>query len=204
MLPISKEYLIYGGHFDTDEIKNKIKELEKVMEEDNFWSDKRKSEAIIAEYNSLKKAIDDSKNLKEEIEFHLDNLKNNLDESITFANEELANIGRTLDELELSILLNGEYDKNDAILEIHSGAGGTEACDWANMLYRMYTRWCEKKGYKIEVISELAGGEVGIKNISLIVKGINAYGYLKSEKGIHRLVRISPFDSNSRRRRLLQ
>lgn len=199
MLTISKEYLIYGGHFDTDEIKNKIKELEKVMEEDNFWSDKRKSESIIAEYNSLKKAIDDSKNLKEEIEFHLDNLKNNLDESITFANEELANIGRTLDELELSILLNGEYDKNDAILEIHAGAGGTEACDWANMLYRMYTRWCEKKGYKIEVISELAGGEVGIKSISLIVKGINAYGYLKSEKGIHRLVRISPFDSNSRR-----
>ena len=170
------------------------------MEEDNFWSDKRKSEEVINEYNSIKKTLEIAKNLKEEIEFHLENLNTKGEEDvISFASEENENIKNRLSQLELQVLLNKKYDKNDAILEIHSGAGGTEACDWANMLYRMYSRWCEKKGYKIEIISELPGTEVGLKSISLIVKGINAYGYLKSEKGIHRLVRISPFDSNSRR-----
>ena len=96
-------------------------------------------------------------------------------------------------------MLNGEYDKNNAILEIHSGAGGTEACDWANMLYRMYSKWILKKGYKEEIIDRQNGLETGIKSMSIIVSGLNAYGYLKNEKGIHRLVRISPFDSNSRR-----
>ena len=116
-----------------------------------------------------------------------------------FASEEIENLEKNLENLEVKVLLNGEFDKNDAIVEIHSGAGGTEACDWANMLYRMYTRWCEKKGYKLEIISELPGTEVGIKSITIIVKGLYAYGNLKSEKGVHRLVRISPFDSNSRR-----
>ena len=96
-------------------------------------------------------------------------------------------------------LLNGEYDKNNCILEIHSGAGGTESCDWVNMLYRMYTRWCDTKNYKYEVIDVQAGDEVGLKNVSILIKGLYAYGYLKSEKGVHRLVRISPFDSNKRR-----
>ena len=97
------------------------------------------------------------------------------------------------------MLLNGKYDKEGAILEIHPGAGGTESCDWANMLYRMYQRYCDKKGYKYEVIDEQAGDEAGIKSVTLIIKGLYAYGYLKAEKGVHRLVRISPFDSNSRR-----
>ena len=96
-------------------------------------------------------------------------------------------------------MLNGPYDKLNAVLELHSGAGGTEACDWANMLYRMYMRWCEKKGYKTEVIDIQDGDEAGIKSASIIVKGINVYGYLKNEKGVHRLVRLSPFDSNNRR-----
>lgn len=108
-------------------------------------------------------------------------------------------IKKELDDLEMQVLLNGKYDQNDALLEIHSGAGGTEACDWADMLYRMYKRWCEKHKYKIDIIDEVKGGEVGFKSISIVVKGHNAYGYLKSEKGIHRLVRISPFDSNKRR-----
>lgn len=191
--------MIYGGLFDTESKEKRILELEEVMNGDNFWSDKRKSEEVISEYNNLKRLLERFKSLKDEIDFHFDNLKSPNEEVISFASLEYEEIGSKLDELELEVLLNGEYDKNDAILEIHAGAGGTEACDWADMLYRMYFRWCEKKGYKMEIISSLAGTEVGIKSISLIVKGLNAYGYLKSEKGIHRLVRISPFDSNSRR-----
>ena len=101
--------------------------------------------------------------------------------------------------MSLLLLLSGPYDKNDCILEIHSGAGGTEACDWANMLLRMYTRYCEKKGYKIKILDIQDGEEAGIKSCSLEIKGENAYGYLKNEKGVHRLVRLSPFDSNNRR-----
>lgn len=172
------------------------------MNEDNFWSDKKKSEKVITEYNDTKSILDGVSSLKEDIKFHLENLKIEKevpDDVMTFALDEEEGIKTKLQELELNILLNGKYDKNDAILEIHSGAGGTEACDWADMLHRMYSRWCEKKNYKMEVINELKGSEVGIKAISIIVKGTNAYGYLKSEKGVHRLVRISPFDSNKRR-----
>lgn len=193
--------MIYGGLFDADLKQKRINELDKIMKEDNFWNDKRKSEAIISEYNSLKKLLEDTENLKEEIEFHNESLEKSEvgSDAANWALDEYKNLGEKLEELELQILLSGDYDKNDAVLEIHSGAGGTEACDWANMLYRMYSRWCEKKGYKLEVIDEQPGTEVGIKSISIIVKGHNAFGYLQSEKGIHRLVRISPFDSNSRR-----
>ena len=109
------------------------------------------------------------------------------------------NLPKEIEKLSLLLLLNGPYDKNNCILEIHSGAGGTEACDWAMMLYRMYTRWCEKKNYKIELLDYQEGDEAGIKNVSMLVKGRNAYGYLKNEKGVHRLVRLSPFDANNRR-----
>ena len=110
-----------------------------------------------------------------------------------------SSISKELEELNLLLLLNGPYDKNNCILEIHPGAGGTESCDWASMLYRMYTRWCEKKGYKITVLDYQAGDEAGIKSVSIMIKGLYAYGYLKNEKGVHRLVRLSPFDSNNRR-----
>ena len=96
-------------------------------------------------------------------------------------------------------MLNGPYDKNNCILEIHPGAGGTESCDWASMLYRMYLRWCEKKNYKVTLLDYQDGDEAGIKSVSILIKGLNAYGYLKNEKGVHRLVRLSPFDSNNRR-----
>lgn len=192
--------MIYGGHFDAEGKEKRISKLDEIMKEENFWNDRKTSEAIIAEYNSLKKILTSFNDLKEEIEFHLNNLKNNVEEDvINFASEENDKIKTKLENLELEILLNEPYDKNDAVLEIHAGAGGTEACDWAQMLYRMYTRWCEKQGYKLEEISNLPGTEVGIKSVSAIIRGINAYGYLKCEKGIHRLVRISPFDSNSRR-----
>ena len=112
---------------------------------------------------------------------------------------ELKEIASHLENLELLLLLNGPYDKNGAILEIHPGAGGTEACDWANMLYRMYVRYCNNKNYKVEVIDELPGEEAGIKSVVMIIRGMDAYGYLENEKGVHRLVRISPFDSGARR-----
>jgi len=104
-----------------------------------------------------------------------------------------------VEKTNLLLLLSGPYDKNNCILEIHPGAGGTESCDWASMLYRMYTRYCEKKGFKTEILDYQDGDEAGIKSVSILVKGLNAYGYLKNEKGIHRLVRLSPFDSNNRR-----
>ncbi len=113
--------------------------------------------------------------------------------------KDLENIKKEIESLSKLLLLNGKYDKENCILEIHSGAGGTEACDWANMLYRMYTRWCEKNNYQIKLLSYLEGEETGIKSCSIQINGDNAYGYLKSEKGVHRLVRLSPFDSNNRR-----
>ncbi len=115
-----------------------------------------------------------------------------LEKNVLSNNEEI-------EKLNLLLLLNGPYDKFDCIVEIHSGAGGTEACDWANMLYRMYQRYCESKNYKIKLLDYLPGDEVGIKSVSFKVIGTNAYGYLKNEKGVHRLVRLSPFDSNNRR-----
>ena len=112
---------------------------------------------------------------------------------------DIKNETKQLEKLSVLLLLNGPYDKNNCTLEIHSGAGGTEACDWANMLYRMYLRYCEKKGYKIEVLDYQEGEEVGIKSVTIEIKGLNAYGYLKGEKGVHRLVRLSPFDTANKR-----
>jgi peptide chain release factor 2 len=173
------------------------------MKEPNFWDDKRESERVISNINSLKNTIDKVKNLKEKITNNfeiVEELKNSYDEELLeLVSNEINNIKNEIDDVEVLLLLSGPYDKENAIVEIHSGAGGTEACDWANMLYRMYTRWCEKKNYKIEVIDSQPGEEVGIKSLTMFVKGMNAFGYLKNEKGVHRLVRISPFDSNARR-----
>ena len=191
--------MIYGGHFDFDSKQKQIDELQKKMNEPDFWNDRRQSEKIIAEYNEINNLLKEVTALKEEIDFYCNELKENSEEVLPLAIEDENKIKENLNSLELKILLNGEYDKNDAILEIHAGAGGTEACDWADMLYRMYTRWCEKKGYKVEEVFKQLGTEAGIKSVSVIVKGLYAYGYLKNEKGIHRLVRISPFDANKRR-----
>ena len=172
-----------------------------MMKDPNFWNDRRKAENIINEFNTIKNTLEKAETLKNDIEFHLENLKSEdiNEEIISFSKEDLKKISENLEKLEIEVLLNDEYDHNDAVLEIHSGAGGTEACDWANMLYRMYSKWILKKGYKEEVVDKQPGLEAGIKSMTIIVSGINAYGYLKNEKGIHRLVRISPFDSGARR-----
>lgn len=173
------------------------------MNEPNFWNDKRNSEKVIGEVNSLKNQIEKTSDLKNKIENNieiLESLKTTDDiEMRTLLEEEQAEIEETLEHLEIELLLCGPYDALGAILELHSGAGGTEACDWANMLYRMYLRWCEKKEYKVEVIDTQYGDEAGIKSVTVLVRGRYVYGYLKNEKGVHRLVRISPFDSGARR-----
>lgn len=173
------------------------------MLQPDFWNDKKKSEAIIQELNTLKNQIEKVSQLKARITSSLEllnTLKKEEDKELFhLMEEEYPEIQTILEQLELHLLLNGPYDMLGAIIELHSGAGGTEACDWNNMLYRMYARWCEKKNYKIEVIDEQAGEEAGIKSITMLVKGQYAYGYLKNEKGVHRLVRISPFDSGARR-----
>ena len=146
--------------------------------------------------NDLKKVVNKVKSFE-----IVDDLKESLSdiEMKELVEEEIKKLYDEVISFETITLLNGEYDKNNCILEIHSGAGGTESCDWVNMLYRMYTRWRDTKNYKYEVIDVQAGDEVGLKNVSILIKGLYAYGYLKSEKGVHRLVRISPFDSNKRR-----
>ena len=169
----------------------------------NFWNDKDSSEKVMNELNSLKKSLKDVEELKEKIETSLEflemlKLEENKDLQKELENS-IENLQNEVENLEVSLLLNGPYDNCDCILDIHPGAGGTESCDWASMLYRMYTRWCEKKNYKIEIVDYQDGDEAGIKSVSMIIKGENAYGYLKYEKGVHRLIRISPFDSNKRR-----
>ena len=173
------------------------------MNSDNFWDDQRKSGQIISELNCLKKQIENFNNINSDINNDIDTLnllkEENDIELLNLINENYIELVKRINALETELLLNDKYDSNDIIMDIHSGAGGTEACDWANMIYRMYTRYCESKNYKIEVIDEQPGDEVGVKSVSIIIRGMNAYGYLKNEMGIHRLVRISPFDSNARR-----
>lgn len=192
-----------GGYFDPEELKSRIEELEVIMQEPNFWDDKRKSENVIVELNTLKQKGENAFSLKDKIDNNLEILgslnETNDAEFLGLLGEELPDIEEQLIALETELLLNDEYDKLGAIVEIHSGAGGTEACDWAEMLFRMYSNWCRRKNYKIEIIDSQPGEEVGIKSLTMLVKGTNAFGYLKCEKGVHRLVRISPFDSNARR-----
>ena len=191
--------MIYGGYFDIDNKQSAIDKLEKETSKHDFWDDNIRSNKIIEELNSLKDVVVKITNLKSRIDA-LKDLSTSLDEeSIPIVEEEVLQIDKDTKEASLLLLLNGKYDKGNAILEVHSGAGGTEACDWAMMLYRMYTRWCDKNGYKYTVLDYQEGEEVGIKSVSMLVKGLYAYGYLKCESGIHRLVRLSPFDANHKR-----
>jgi peptide chain release factor 2 len=184
-----------------EDLKRELEELNLTMAEPGFW-------------DNIKIAQDTNKNVKA-IENKLKNYKTMLDKSddvevlIEFATEdesmaqeledEITKLEGDTEKMMLAALLTGEYDANNAILSLNSGAGGTEAQDWTDMLFRMYKRWCERQGYNIKVVDYLAGNEAGIKSVSFIIEGENAYGYLKAEKGVHRLVRISPFDSSARR-----
>ena len=169
----------------------------------NFWDDKEKADLTLKDIQELKNLTQDIKKLKEDTENNLELIELLLvekdDELLQNLELDIKNETKQLEKLSVLLRLNGPYDKNNCTLEIHSGAGGTEACDWANMLYRMYLRYCEKKGYKVEVLDYQEGEEVGIKSVTIEIKGLNAYGYLKGEKGVHRLVRLSPFDAANKR-----
>ncbi len=173
------------------------------MLEPNFWNDQQGAQKVINEANGLKDLVNEYKELvdtQENLELTHDLVKEEEDSELHAELEsELHELVTRLNEFELQLLLSEPYDKNNAILELHPGAGGTESQDWGSMLLRMYTRWGEKKGFKVETLDYLAGDEAGIKSVTLLIKGHNAYGYLKAEKGVHRLVRISPFDSSGRR-----
>lgn len=174
-----------------------------MTQEVNFWSDRDRAQGILKEITQLKKWVSDFQNLQKELDDNsgwLEVIKEEQDPEIEKEIEEnIGSLKKKIDEFELQTLLSGEDDSKNAILTIHSGAGGTEACDWAAMLLRMYLRWIENKGFKSEIIDLQPGEEAGVKSATIEVSGMYAYGYLKAESGVHRLVRISPFDANKRR-----
>jgi peptide chain release factor 2 len=169
----------------------------------DFWDDNDRAQKIIGEMNAVKSVVEEFGALNsqyEDLELTKELAEDEQDDSM--AAELAAGVAallKKLEDYELQLLLNQPYDKLDAYLELHPGAGGTESQDWADMLLRMYRRWAEKRGYKVEVVDYLPGDEAGVKSVTLLIKGFNAYGYLKAEKGVHRLVRISPFDASGRR-----
>lgn len=174
-----------------------------MMEEPGFWDDAEKSTSLMKEMKNLKDTVDQYKKLEqgyEDVETMIEmGYEENDPEMIPEIQEMLDEFIAEFDELRISTLLSGEYDKDNAIVTLHAGAGGTEACDWVSMLFRMYCRWADKKGYSTEILDYLDGEEAGIKSVTVQINGLNAYGYLKCEKGVHRLVRISPFNANGKR-----
>lgn len=173
------------------------------MSEDGFWDDQKEAQKLIQELNHLKDRTNRFSDLEERLEnaqvLHALVEEENDAELLQELQDEVKTLEEDMSEFELDMLLNESYDANNAILELHPGAGGTESQDFASMLLRMYQRWAETKGYTVDVLNYLAGDEAGVKSVTLHIKGHNAYGYLKAEKGVHRLVRISPFDASGRR-----
>ncbi|PJK18193.1 peptide chain release factor 2 [Chryseomicrobium excrementi] len=193
----------FRGSLDLENKEARIQELDELMTFPDFWDDAQGAQKTINELNGLKAVVEQYKKLEDEqenLEMTVELLKEEPDEELHAELESaLADHRRALENFELQMLLSEEYDKNNAILELHPGAGGTESQDWGSMLLRMYQRWADKRGFKVETLDYLPGDEAGIKSVTLLIKGHNAYGYLKAEKGVHRLVRISPFDSSGRR-----
>lgn len=180
-----------------------IAEYDGQMSDPSFWNDQQKAQKIIDEANSIKSTYQSFQSLADQVEEYetmMEMLEEEQDADIRAELEEgVQTLQSDVEAFELEMLLSEPYDNNNAILEIHPGAGGTESQDWGEMLYRMYTRWFDKKGFSYEVLDYQNGEEAGIKSVTLLVKGQHAYGLLKAEKGVHRLVRISPFDSSGRR-----
>ncbi len=190
-------------HFDIPKLEQELQELEKKTMEDGFWNDQKESSKILSEIKFRKSKTSKYNELKSEIENILELIELiEIEPDESLEKEIIVNIKKFEKELEkfqLQTLLSGKYDSNNAILTIHPGAGGTESQDWAEMLYRMYTRWASKSGYEVRELDYLEGDEAGLKSVTFEIIGENAYGYLKGEHGVHRLVRISPFDSGGRR-----
>jgi peptide chain release factor 2 len=193
----------WGYLFDVAVKEQKIAELEYKMSEPGFWDDGERAQAIMQELAQSKESLEKYKNLCAHFEDVYTlwemGMEDNDDSVIEEVEAEISQLKHQLESLEIEVMLSGEYDANNAILTLHAGAGGTEAQDWTQMLLRMYMRWAEKNNFAVETMDLQPGDEAGVKSVTLFIKGHNAYGYLKSEKGVHRLVRISPFDANARR-----
>ncbi|HAR6253278.1 TPA: peptide chain release factor 2 [Staphylococcus pseudintermedius] len=191
------------GSLDLENKETNIQEYEEMMADPQFWDNQERAQTIIDQNNAIKSVVNNYYEVAETLEEMIatyellqeeydDEMKDDLE-------QEVIGFQMKVDQFELQLLLDGEHDANNAILELHPGAGGTESQDWTNMLLRMYQRYCEQQGFKVEIVDYQAGDEAGVKSVTMLVKGHNAYGYLKAEKGVHRLVRISPFDSSGRR-----
>ena len=191
------------SHFDISRLKQELEDLEKQTLDAEFWNDQKNSQKVLGRIKTLKRKC----NNYEEIEKEINNLKEltelvNIEQDQEMAKDIIKgtnNIKKQVEKFEIETLFSGKYDNNNAIVTIHPGAGGTESQDWAEMLYRMYTRWATKNEYEVKELDYLEGEEAGLKSVTFEIIGENAYGYMKSEKGVHRLVRISPFDSGGRR-----
>lgn len=189
-------------HFDNPSINKRIDEIDKLSLNENFYSNQREAKKLIDERNSLvenKEKFNDCLKRVNELSDFASTIDLNDSDMLALLEEEASKLFKDIQNLRIEVLFSGEYDHLNCILEIHPGAGGTEACDWANMLLRMYERFCEREKLKFTIIDFLPGEEVGVKSVTMLIEGKNAYGLLESEKGVHRLVRISPFDSNKRR-----
>ena len=189
--------------FDLEGKEKRLAENNALMAEADFWNDQKKAQKIIRESNQLKVLIETHHSLTDsfaELSEGIGELSSSFDEDMDeLISEEYAETMKKFEEFEIQVLLSGPYDNHNAILEIHPGAGGTESQDWGSMLLRMYMRWAEKHGYRVETVDYQDGDEAGIKSVTLSIEGLNAYRYLRSEKGVHRLVRISPFDAAGKR-----
>ena len=190
-------------HFDITNLENELNTLEKQTTENNFWEDSKNSSKVLKRITEIKNKIEQYKKVHNELQ----NLKD-LTELLKQENDEdlekdlekgISILNSSVEKLEISTLLSGKYDSNNALITLHPGAGGTEAQDWVEMLYRMYSKWANSNGFTIEELDYLPGDEAGIKSVTFLVSGNYAYGYLKGEQGVHRLVRISPFDAGGRR-----
>ena len=199
-VPMLKEL---GASLNMDDKKERIAELSRYMEAPDFWDDPERSQKMTKELKSLEDTVKSYTTLSTQYDDISELIEMGYEENdpevIPVIQESLDEFTTNLEALRLSTLLNGEYDKNNAIIRLNAGAGGTEACDWSSMLYRMYTRYADRNGFSVEVLDMLDGDEAGIKSVTFQVNGENAYGYLKSEKGVHRLVRISPFNAAGKR-----
>ncbi|WP_248929452.1 peptide chain release factor 2 [Paenibacillus hamazuiensis] len=200
---MSKKLAALRGSLDLDFKLEQIADFEEKMTAPDFWDDNERAQKLIGEANAVKAVVEQFQKLSgeyDDLEVMIELMEEEQDESMAADIEEGTKaLVKKLEDFELQLLLNQPYDRMNAFLELHPGAGGTESQDWAEMLLRMYRRWAEKRDFKVELIDYLPGDEAGVKSVTLLIKGYNAYGYLKAEKGVHRLVRISPFDASGRR-----
>ncbi|MEM6498751.1 MAG: peptide chain release factor 2 [Pseudomonadota bacterium] len=200
---INESFAILRRHLDWDTAQARLDELNVRAEDPNLWNDPNIAQSVMRERQSLEKRINTYRGFEQQLEdavtlIELGEAEDDAD-SVGEGEASLRELSELAQKQEVEALLSGEADSNDTYLEIHAGAGGTESQDWASMLTRMYVRWAEKRGYKVAVVEESPGEEAGLKSATIEIKGENAYGWLKTESGVHRLVRISPFDSNARR-----